>query len=91
MKNLMPSGLVASLAIFASVASTAALADYEQQVNTAAKNQKRAVGQEIKAERAAANGNLEKAEKHRENMALDEHKANKDESRAARDAARGNF
>ncbi len=32
MKNLMPSGLVASLAIFASVASTAALADYEQQV-----------------------------------------------------------
>jgi len=91
MKNLIPLSFVASFAVIAGVTSTCAYADYEQQVDTASKNQQRAAGQQFKAERAAARGDFHKAEKHSENRRLDEYKVNKDESRAARDAARGNL
>jgi hypothetical protein len=91
MKNLIPLSFVASLAIVAGLTSTGAYADYEQQVDTAAKNQQRAAGQQFKAERAADRGDFHKAEKHSENMRLDEFKVNRNENRAARDAARGDL
>ncbi len=91
MKNLIPLSFVASFAVLAGVTSSAAFADYEQQADTAAKNSQRAAGQQYKAERAAARGDFHKAEKHSENMRLDEFKVNRNENRAARDAARGDF
>ena len=47
MKNLIPLSFVASLAVVAGVTSTGAYADYDQQVDTAAKNSQRAAGQQF--------------------------------------------
>lgn len=91
MKNLMPLGLLASFAVATSLSSTTAFADYEEQKHTEVKNERRAEGQEFKAERDAARGNIAGAERHSENAAQDEHKARKDAHRANRDLRHGNY
>ena len=81
MKNLLNIGLLAAVALTSSSISLPAFAN---DLDTAAKNERRAEGQDFKAERAAARGDEYKAEKHAENAALDEHKVHKNERRAIR-------
>lgn len=57
---------------------------FANEADTAVKNERRAEGQEIKAERAAAHGNVGAAERHEENARRDEHKARHEERRAIR-------
>lgn len=74
MRNFLSMSLAASFAIAALNTMPANANDFD----TAAKNEKRAAGQEFKAERDAARGDFHGARKHEENMRLDEHKVNKD-------------
>ena len=73
-KFLSISSLAASFAVTALNLMPANANDFD----TAAKNERRAQGQEFKAERDAARGDFRGAEKHEANMALDEHKVRKD-------------
>lgn len=91
MRNLLSLGLLASLVVTTGLSSTAAFAGYEEQKKTELKNERRAEGQEYKAERDAARGDFAGAEKHRENEIKDEHKARKDAHRAKRDLRHGDY
>ena len=84
MKNMMALGFAAVVALGVSTASLPAHAVYD----TAAKNERRAIGQEFKAERAAARGDGYKAEKHAENANRDFYKASKDAPRVIREEIR---
>jgi hypothetical protein len=81
MKNLLGLGLLAAVVLSSGSISQPALAN---DADTAEKNARRAEGQEFKADRAAAQGDVYKAEKHAENAARDEHKVRKEEHRAIR-------
>ncbi len=80
MKNLLVLGFVASLMSSAFVGNAA----FANDADTAAKNARRAEGQEIKAERDAARGDVNGAARHEENARKDAHKARKEEHRAIR-------
>ncbi|MBS1956660.1 MAG: hypothetical protein JST89_20905 [Cyanobacteria bacterium SZAS-4] len=80
MKNLLVLGFVASLITSAFVGSAALANDADD----AAKNARRAEGQEIKAERDAARGDVNGAARHERNARRDEHKSRKEEHRAIR-------
>jgi hypothetical protein len=79
MKNLLVYGFVASI-----LGSSFAGAAFANDADTAAKNEQRAAGQEYKAERDAARGDVVGAAKHERNARKDAHKARHEERRAVR-------
>ncbi|HEY9734283.1 MAG TPA: hypothetical protein V6C89_20395 [Drouetiella sp.] len=79
MKNLLVYGFVASV-----LCSSCAGAAFANDADTAAKNERRAEGQEIKAERDAARGDVVGAAEHERNARRDEHKSRHEERRALR-------
>jgi uncharacterized low-complexity protein len=83
MKNLFSLVLLAST--ITSVALPALALDGENEAKTAAKNERRAEHQENKAQRDAAEGNVNGAAKHADDAARDEHKARHEEHKARRD------
>ncbi len=80
MKKLLAMGILA-VSLSTGVVAQSARAD---EADTAAKNEKRAEGQEFKAEKAAARGNTYDAAKHIDNERRDEHKARREERHAIR-------
>jgi uncharacterized protein HemY len=81
MKNIMAAAFAAALAVSTGVISQPTLAD---ELDTSAKNARRAEHQENKAQRDAAEGNVAGAERHAENAARDAHKSRHEERRAIR-------
>jgi hypothetical protein len=79
MKNLLVLGFAASI-----LGSSFAGAAFANDADTAAKNEQRAQGQEFKAERDAARGDVVGAARHERNARRDEHKARHEEHRAIR-------